>query len=590
MSNRLTHAKTDSKELWFDEESGVYLGYEPMWTDDGKIGVAFNGVIYNNRDLCEALTTRGHIFQTSYSNTEMLLHAYREWGEHTAEHLDGMWAFAIYDKERNRLILSRDRFGKKTLFYTFRSGTFIFSSELISLLSHPMSRCSLSILSLKKYFAYGFIPSPNSMYESVYKLQAGHNLVYDIKDKKCFVDKYWEFKLEPFETTPQEPEKVWGEQLCDLLNKAVKKRMLSDDSPGVFLSGGIDSTSVAYFASKYTSPLKTISIGFEEPSFDESRYSKFAAGIINSTHFHSMFLFDIAREMLDEIIDGLIEPIGDSSLISTYLLCKEARKHMTIALGGDGADELFAGYDPIKALRTAEVYSKLLPHPVHKAISMFVSRLPVSHSNMSLDFKLKRTLRGISYDRKLWNPVWLGPLDPAGVEKLFGEKTDLEELYSEAIDCWDKCELENPIDKTLQFYTQLYLQDDILVKVDRAGMMNSLEVRAPYLDIALVDFVRKIPSSYKYRNGQTKYILKKALEPILPREILYRRKKGFGVPIGKCFQQGELRINEEIAIGGLNEQFVKDQIADHIDSRSDNRGFLWNIYVLEKLLKRSIPN
>jgi asparagine synthase (glutamine-hydrolysing) len=424
-----------------------------MWTDDGKIGVVFNGVIYNNRDLCEALTTRGHILQTSYSNTEILLHAYREWGEHTAEHLDGVWAFAIYDKERNRLILSRDRFGKKPLFYTFRSGTFIFSSELISLLSHPMSRCSLSILSLKKYFAYGFIPSPNSMFESVYKLQAGHNLVYDIKGKKCFIDKNWEFKLEPLETTPQEPEKVWGEQLCDLLNKAVKKRMFLDDSPGVFLSGGIDSTSVAYFASKYTSSLKTISIGFEEPSFDESRYSKYAAGIINSTHFHSMFLFEIVREMLDEIIGGLIEPIGDSSLISTYLLCKEARKHMTIALGGDGADELFAGYDPIKALRTAEVYSKLLPHPVHKTISMLVSRLPVSHSNMSLDFKLKRTLRVISYDRKLWNPIWLGPLDPAGVEKLLEKKPIQRNSIPKLLTAGISVNRRNPIDKTLQFYT-----------------------------------------------------------------------------------------------------------------------------------------
>ncbi|NLG17164.1 MAG: asparagine synthase (glutamine-hydrolyzing) [Fibrobacter sp.] len=598
MNEVLSHRGPDAEGCWSDPEKGIYLahkrlsildiqgGAQPMWTANGDLGITFNGEIYNYLELRELLEKAGHHFISSHSDTEVLLHGYKEWGARLPSKLNGMWAFAIYDRKHNQLFLSRDRFGKKPLFYTYKSGTFMFASELSSLRQHSLFEASVSILSLKKYFAYGYIPAPNSVYNSVYKLPGGHNLLFDISERKLNLNRYWEFKLEPFESEPPGAEELWCEQIRDLLEKAVKRRMISDVPLGIFLSGGVDSSSIARFASKFKSgkDLKTFSIGFEEPSFDESKYSAFAAGLIGSQHHHRTLSLQTAKDLLESIISRLDEPMGDSSLLPTFLLCKETRQHVTVALGGDGADELFAGYDPFRALHLAEMYSKLTPRPLHKAVQMIIQRMPVSHVNMSLDFKIKRTLRGISYNRKIWNPVWLGPLDPGGLGDLFGEKADIDSIYSEAIECWDTCESNDPVDKTLQFYTRLYLQDDILVKVDRASMMNSLEVRAPYLDIDLVDFVRRIPSSYKFRNGQTKYILKKALEPLLPSEILYRSKKGFGVPVGKWFQKKMLSLSGDRVHPELRADFTRQQSEEHTGQRADNRGFLWNFWVLEKFL------
>jgi asparagine synthase (glutamine-hydrolysing) len=257
------------------------------------------------------------------------------------------------------------------------------------------------------------------------------------------------------------------------------------------------------------------------------------------------------------------------------------RRHVTVALGGDGGDELFAGYDPFRALGRAKLYQSIFPRPIHSAIRALFDRLPVSHGNMSFDFKIKRTLRGLSYEPRVWLPSWMGALDAAEIEELFAEPVDLEDLYSEAITQWEQCPQTNLVDKTLQFYTNLYLQDDIMVKTDRASMMHSLEVRAPFLDIDLVDFVRRIPSEYKLRHGTTKYILKKALEDILPHDILHRPKKGFGSPIGSWFKNGTLAL-EHGSLPGLKSEFIQRKGADHRAGRSDERALLWNVYVLNQ--------
>jgi asparagine synthase (glutamine-hydrolysing) len=274
--------------------------------------------------------------------------------------------------------------------------------------------------------------------------------------------------------------------------------------------------------------------------------------------------------------------MGDSSLLPTYLLNGFTRRHVKFALGGDGGDELFAGYDPFLALGRAKLYRKLFPRPVHAAIKAVFTRLPVSHSNMSRDFKIKRTLRGLGYDPQVWLPTWMGPLDILEIEDLFSERITLEDLYSEAIEQWDACSQTDIVAKTLQFYTKLYLQDDILVKVDRASMMHGLEVRAPFLDIELVDFARRIPSSYKLRNGTTKYILKKALESVLPHDILYRSKKGFGTPVGSWFKNGTLQVGDSTATPMLNPTFIGSKVAAHLAGKSDERGLLWNLYVLNR--------
>jgi asparagine synthase (glutamine-hydrolysing) len=596
MNACLVHRGPDAEGLWYDHQKAVYFGHrrlsiidiaggaQPMWSGDKTLVIVFNGEIYNHEELRKELIKAGHRFLTDHSDTEVLIYGYKQWGQELVHKLNGMWAFALYDRTKDELFLSRDRFGKKPLFYTRQNGTFAFASELSALIKHSNIVSSISRKNLKKYFAYGYISAPNSLYEHIYKLPGGHNLTLHLADPDYSIRKYWDFLLEPFEKIPKNPEEEWGEHLLDLLEKAVKRRLMSDVPIGVFLSGGIDSSSITAFAAKHVpdGKLKTFSIGFQETSFDETKYGRIVADLFETDHHQEILSIERARDILPEIMAKLDEPMGDSSLLPTYLLCRETRKHVTVTLGGDGADELFAGYDPFRALQLAEFYSIIVPRPVHQAVRMAVALLPVSHRNMSLDFKLKRMLRGLSYPKHLWNSVWLGPLEPKELDELFQEPIDIEDIYSEAIEQWEACPQDNIVDKTLQFYTKLYLQDDILVKADRASMMNSLEVRAPFLDMDVVDFVRRIPHSWKYRNGQTKYILKKALEPVLPHNILYRSKKGFGVPVGKWLQEGLVKMPVYPVLNVLNIQFVERAVNEHIAKKNDHRAFLWNLRVLSE--------
>ncbi len=593
MTGVLVHRGPDDSGLW--DNGTVYLGHrrlaivdladghQPMSTSDGALTVIFNGEIYNHGELRAELKAHGHVFQTDHSDTEVLLHGYRQWGAALPTRLNGMWAFALHDRNNGQLFCSRDRFGKKPFFYALGPRNFIFGSELTALIQHPDVSRNLSRRALQKYFAYGYIPAPLSIYEAVKKLPGGCSLTLDTATLNCRVERYWDLVLEPFEQIPSNPEEEWGAQIRELLDRAVQRRLMSDVPLGVFLSGGIDSSAVTAFASRHlpAGQLKTFNVGFDEKSFDESKYARQVADFFGTDHHTETLSLDRAHNLLDECLSRLDEPLGDSSLLPTYLLNRFTRQHVTVALGGDGGDELFAGYDPFQALGKAQFYQALIPHPIHQGIRALFNRLPVSHANMSLDFKIKRTLRGLSYRPSFWLPVWMGSLDPVELEELFDGPIVLEDLYSEAIEQWEACPQTDLVDKTLQFYAKLYLQDDIMVKVDRASMMHSLEIRAPFLDIELVDFVRRIPSSYKLRQGTTRYILKKALEPVLPREILYRTKKGFGSPIGAWFKNGTLQMNGN-RISLLQNNFIREKTAAHLAGKSDERAFLWNTYVLNR--------
>ncbi len=585
----------DANGTWRDEGSRVWLGHQrlsiidlqdgnqPMVTARGNLAVVYNGEIYNHSDLRKQLEDCGHKFIAHHSDTEVLLHGYEEWGEGLADKLDGMWAFCIYDKERKEFFLSRDRFGKKPLYYFASGENFIFASELTSLLKHSLVNPKISSLSLQKYYAYGYVPAPLTLYAGVHKLPAGHNMKVRVAGADIAVRKYWDFALEPFEKIPAQPEREWGERLRELLRLAVKKRLMADVPLGVFLSGGIDSTAIAFFATEELGrpEVATFSIGFDEASFDESGWSYKAAKFLGTTHHLEKFNMRGLLDIIPEISANLDEPFADSSILPTALLCKIASRHVKVALGGDGGDELFAGYDPFRALKAAEMYSRCVPKPAHMAIRLLAGKLPASFGNISFDFAVKKTLCGLSYPKKIWNPVWMGPLEPDELSELTGAKVNIEAVYSEAIDLWDACPQANLVDRTLQFFTKLYMQDNILTKVDRASMMNSLEVRSPFLDKDLVDFVRRIPSSYKFRNGTTKYILKKALEPVLPREILYRKKKGFGSPTAKWFKEKTLKFGKGINGETPSARFLKKKLAEHVTGAKDNRLYLWSQWLLE---------
>ncbi|HSA33048.1 MAG TPA: asparagine synthase (glutamine-hydrolyzing) [bacterium] len=600
MTGAMEHRGPDAEGFWHDPAAGVFFGHrrlsildiaggaQPMSSVDGKLVIVFNGEIYNHLELRGELEREGARFSTDHSDTEVLLHGYRLWGDDFVGRLNGMWSFAIYDRERGRLFLSRDRFGKKPLFYSLQKGVFAFASELSALRKHGTLNLSHSEKALKKYFAYGYIPAPHTIFSEVSKLPGGCSLVYDLRTGDLRVSRYWDLEIEPFEQVPDNAEALWGEQIRALLSASVKRRLMSDVPLGVFLSGGIDSSAVTAYAVQHAGAerMKTFCIGFTEADFDESRYASRVARLFGTAHREEILSMEMAGGLVPELARRLDEPMGDASLLPTYLLARHTRREVTVALGGDGGDELFAGYDPFRALKAAALYDRAVPKPLHKAISLLAGRLPVSHGHMSLDFRIKRTLMGLDHPAPLWPAIWMSTLLPGQLTELFGTPTDTEELYEEAIASWDSCRSPDLVDKVLCFFTKLYLQDDILVKGDRASMMVSLEVRAPFLDIELVDFVRRIPARFKLRRGTTKYLLKKALEPLLPREILHRKKKGFGIPVGAWLKKRTLVVTqEEMARTGLNMSFMNHLYDDHVAGRADHRLFLWNLKMLGSWLE-----
>lgn len=585
MTSAIAHRGPDADGFWSDEKLRVYLGHrrlsildheggaQPMWLADGAVGIVFNGEIYNHAELRTELEGRGCVFVSDHSDTEVLLHAYREWGDGFVSRLNGMWAFAIFDRSDQRIFLSRDRFGKKPLYWFQRNETFGFASELSALACHPECPQKTSTLALAKFFAHALIPAPHTILDGVWKLRPGHSMVVPLAGGEPAIARYWEYELDPHPVT--DPAAAEGE-LLDVLRRAVTRRLIADVPLGIFLSGGIDSSLIAALASESVAVgnLKTFSIGFTEASFDELPFANLVARQIGSEHQTQILDLDATLDLLPGILSRIDEPQGDASLLPTWLLSRFARESVTVALGGDGGDELFAGYDPFLALRKAELYAKCVPKPVHMAIRLLAGSLPVSHRNLSLDFKIKRTLRGLSYPAALWNPVWMGALEPDEISNYLGVRFSQEEIYSEAISAWESCPQGDLVDRTLQYFTRIYLADGILAKVDRASMLNALEVRAPFLDLEVANFARHLPNDWKLRGGETKSLLKRAASRVLPPEIVQRRKKGFGTPVGKWLREGSIAPQS-------NDPFVQTRVAAHQSGNVDDRLFLWCQMALE---------
>ena len=593
MNAAIRHRGPDGEGTFKDAHAPVFLGHtrlaivdleggaQPMHSRDQQISVVFNGEIYNHQELREQLEARGHCFSTDHSDTEVLIHGWREWKHQLPERLNGMFAFAIWDKQAGSIFIARDRFGEKPLFWAQQNNSFIFASELSAIQAHSSFESKLNSLSLKKYFAYGYIPAPNSLYEQCHKLPGGHWLAFDLESSNIQQQQYWAYHIEPQEPAVNDDE--LAEQLFELIIKATKRRLMSDVPLGVFLSGGIDSSTIVAAASSIQPPsaLQTFSIGFDNPSFDESSHAALVADYFGAQNHLKVLDIQGASSLLDEVLGQLDEPMSDPSILPTYLLCQFTRQHVKVALSGDGGDELFAGYDPFKALQPASLYSKAIPNLAHKSFRSLAELLPKSNKNMSFDFKVRRFLQGLSFESSCWNPAWMAPLEPSDIEELFNEKTDAEELYSEAINQWNRDSHLDTLDRSLEFFTNFYLQDDILVKVDRASMMNGLESRAVFLDPDIAEFSRTLPNRYKLRGNKQKYILRKALEQHLPQSIIDRPKKGFGIPLMDWLK--DLPIHTERAPQlNLNQSEIDRQINAHLSGKSDYRLALWSWLVASK--------
>ncbi len=572
-------------------------GHQPLTNEDGTIWVTFNGEIYNFKELREDLEGRGHRFGTR-SDTEVIVHSYEEYGDECFKRFNGMFAIGIWDGKRNRLVLARDRLGKKPLYYSFINETLLFASELKAILSYPDFPRRVDILSLTKYLFFEFIPCPHTIFCDARKLPPASFLIWDSKELK--VREYWT----PFDSLKAQgtfSEEEAALRLTELLRQSVKRRLVSDVPLGVFLSGGIDSSAVAALAQREDpGKIETFSIGFEDASFDESRYALLASEHIGTKHHERTMRPVDLLNLVPHLTDILDEPMADASILPTYLLSKFTREYVKVALGGDGGDELFAGYPTYLAHKVARHCERWIA-PFHPILTFLGNLLPVSDNNISFDFKVKKFLLGIGYRDSIRNFVWLGSFSfpdlhhvlSSDIGSQLNQDRLVEEisLYESAFPLTDRTDL-------LQFLDlKLYLQEAILVKVDRASMACSLEVRAPILDHELVEFVMGLPSSLKLKGLTSKYILKKAMKPFLPKQVIHRGKKGFGVPIAKWVKGPLKELFEDLLApdrirreGYLNPDYVTQLLQDHLVNKRDNRKHLWTLLVWELWVNHYHPS
>lgn len=561
-------------------------GHQPMADKDKKIWLTFNGEIYNFKELRQELEKTGKYNFQSQTDSETIIYAWKEYGEKMFERLDGMFAFALYDTEKETLMLACDRLGKKPLYWSMQNGNLFFGSELKALMAHPLFRKELDFDSLDKYLFYEYIPAPQTIFKNTQKLEPATYLIY--KNGEAIKQRYWDMDFNP--VSIGESEAI--SKLDSLLSKAVEKRLVADVPLGIFLSGGIDSSTIAYYAQKVRGEkIKTFSIGFQEKSFDESSYAKFMADFLETDHYHAVFTPQNVIQLIPSIAEILDEPMADPSLLPTYLLAKFTRQKVTVALSGDGNDELMAGYNTFQAQNFIKPYTKL-PLFFKKTFAKTLELIPASEKNFSLEYSAKKFINGFEGRPELRHHRWMASFLDQERKSLYAPRLGktikmadttavLDSHLAEVADA----SLEN---KILYLYLKTYLANDILVKTDRASMKTALEVRCPFLDRQVVEFINSLPYDYKYRGLGGKYILKQLMKDKLPPQIIKRAKKGFGIPLARWLKY-ELKplCDKLLSPDLLKKQSIFDpakieQIKnEHYSGKKDRRKELWTLMTFQ---------
>ena len=597
MCERMVHRGPDSEGSFVT--TGVALGMrrlaiidlvtgeQPAYNEDRSISVVLNGEIYNYRELRTQLEKRGHSFRSA-SDTEVLPHLYEEYGDAMVNELNGMFAFALWDGKRRRLLIARDRFGEKPLYWGVFDKTLLFASEPKVLLAHPAVKPSLNLQALRQYLSFDYVPAPLTIYSGINKLTAAHKLTLENGEVK--VEPYWQLNYKTTEPVPNEREAA--DHLLELMADAVRMRLVSDVPLGVLLSGGVDSSTIAALAVRASSEaVKTFSISFAEASFDESAYARGVAKFLGTDHHEERLSANLAANLVSEIGSWMDEPFSDPSLVPTYLLSRFTRKHVTVALGGDGGDELFAGYPMYAGHRWAEVY-KHVPGILRRGlIEPVVRGLPVKTKNLSFDYKALRFITGARYDSVARHHIWFGSFTPDQQQQLLTPEalaTTDSEIYADARRIAEECANDDLVTRMQSVDTRLYLAEDILTKVDRASMAVSLEVRAPFLDPRVAEFAASLPCNYKLHGMKTKYILKKAVRDLLPGFVTRRGKKGFGVPVAEWLKfklrplARDLLSPERVRRAGVfNPEYVARLQDEHERGVANHRKLLWTLLMFE---------
>ncbi len=558
LGNLLNHRGPDQEGYYTDE--GISLGHkrlsiidlsekgrQPMSNSDKTIWITYNGEIFNFQEIKKELEAKGYHFK-SKTDTEVIIYGYQEYGTKILEKLNGQFAFCIYDKKKKKLFLARDRIGINPLYYYLDDDKFIFGSELKIILKSGVKK-EINKFALNYYLMYGHTPRKQSIIENAYKLEPGHYMIFDLKNNKIKeYSKYWDVKI----INEIKDEALAKKIILEKLDESVKKRLIADVPIGAFLSGGLDSSAVVALMSKYTKNLNTFSIKFDYDEFDESKYAEIVSKKFETKHHVVKFTAKDVKELIPKLIYHYDEPFGDPSMIPTFLVSKVARQHVTVSLSGDGGDELFGGYNSYKHFRLLNL-QKFYPRFLNKLIYGLLKIFNFEFlTKIKAFFELGCLKRGLKFVRLM------SYLNRVEFKKLTGENP--EEYYKKYAKEFKKSDYLN---EAINIDLHNYISEDILTKVDRASLANSLESRPPLLDHEIIEFACKIDPRLKLRGREGKYIFKKSLEGILPKEILYRKKMGFGVPL-KHYFRGKLKelVNNYVINFDKHNYFNKKYIKD----------------------------
>ena len=569
-------------------------GQQPIHNADRTKWIVFNGEIYNYRDLRKDLESRGHQLYTN-SDTEAILRLYDDYGADCLQHLRGMFAFAIWDSVERSLFIARDRVGKKPLLYSHRpNGDLVFGSEFTALLEHPAVSRDIDHQAIDAYLSYTCVPAPMTAYKEIRKLEPGNWLRW--KGGEIQIERYW---LPDFSNKIDISEEEAIEETTRLLRESTSLRMISEVPLGAFLSGGVDSsTVVALMAQESSTPVKTFSIGFEEEDYSELKYARTVADHVGAEH-HEFVVKPDALEILPTLVEHYGEPYADSSAVPTYYVSRETRKHVTVALNGDGGDESFAGYERYTAMRLAETYHKIPAFLRKPFIEFPASLVPTSEIKRSRVRDAKRFLQAASMHKVERYFQWNSAFDRTSKANLYTREFQQSlngHDASEVLPKWfSKANGSGIIDATMLVDQMTYLPNDLLVKVDIASMANSLEARSPFLDHNVIEFAAKLPEKLKVSGADTKSFLKKVAARLVPKDVIYRRKMGFGVPVGKWFR-GEMKdfvrevLLSETSLnrGVIRPEAIRRYVEEHIDARQDHSFRLWTLLMLELWYRRFI--
>lgn len=564
-------------------------GEQPIYNENKSVVIVYNGEIYNFLELRTQLELKGHKFYTK-TDTETIVHLYEDYGTKCLQYLRGMYAFALWDDKKKQLFLARDRLGKKPLYYTVVNNSFIFASEIKSILKYKNFTPEVDLEAIHLFLTYQYIPSPKTIYKNVYRLPPATYLLINTTGK-IQIEKYWHIDF-------TKKLRITFKDACDeikrILTEATKLRMISDVPLGVFLSGGHDSSTIVGLMSQLSNkPVKTFSIGFEEEDFSELRYARIVARHFNTDH-HEFILKPQFIEILPKIIWHYDQPFADPSALPTYCVANVTRKYVTVALNGDGGDENFAGYLRYKAMKWSEYFS--LPFQlVGKNLTMKFASLisPIGSLTASSIFRyIHRLLSALPDNPARRNLLWHCFFDNETKNSIYSDymrklfiKND---AYNYLLETFERACANDIIDRILYTDITTYLPECLLVKMDVATMANSLEARSPLLDHKMFEFTAQLPSNWKLHGLTTKYILKQTFKDFLPKKILTRGKQGFGIPVGKWFRcelkdyiKSILLDRATLSRGYFNKEGIKQLINEHITAKRDHGYRLWALLVLE---------